>query len=56
MIKINDVNKVNDLKTAKTPKASGGESFSVYLKETMKPQAAPVGPRSEEHTSELQSR
>ena len=44
MIKINDVNKVNDLKTAKTPKASGGESFSVYLKETMKPQAAPVGP------------
>ena len=28
MIKINDVNKVNDLKTAKTPKASGGESFS----------------------------
>ena len=38
MIKINDVNKVNDLKTAKTPKASGGESFSVYLKETMKPQ------------------
>lgn len=44
MIKINDINKVNDLKTAKTPKASGGESFSVYLKETMKPQAAPVGP------------
>lgn len=44
MIKINDVNKVNDLKTAKTPKASGGESFSVYLKETMKPQAAPVDP------------
>lgn len=44
MIKINDVNKVNDLKTAKTPKASGGESFSVYLKETMKPQAASVGP------------
>ena len=44
MIKINDVNKVNDLKTAKTPKASGGERFSVYLKETMKPQAAPVDP------------
>ena len=45
MIKINDVNKVNDLKTDKTPKASGGESFSVYLTETMTPQAAPVGPR-----------
>lgn len=43
MIKIDDVNKVKDLNTSKAKKSSGGESFSVYLKETMKPQSSPVG-------------
>ena len=44
MIKVNDVNKTRDLATGgKTQKTSGGESFSLYLKETMKPSSAPVG-------------
>ncbi len=43
MIKVDDVNKVKDLTASKTKKTSGGESFSVYLKETMKPQSSPVG-------------
>lgn len=43
MIKVDDVNKVKDLGTFKTRKASGGESFSAYLCETMKPKSAPVG-------------
>ncbi len=43
MIKVDDVNKVKDLGTSKTRKASGGESFSAYLSETMKPKSAPVG-------------
>lgn len=43
MIKVDDANKIKDLSSAKTKKASGGESFSLYLKETMKPQSAPVG-------------
>ena len=44
MIKVNDVNKTNDLNNAaKAKKASGGESFSLYLKETMKPASNPVG-------------
>lgn len=43
MIKINDVNKASDLSSSKTKKASGGESFSLFLKESMKSSAAPVG-------------
>lgn len=43
MIKINDINKSGDLNSSKTKKASGGESFSLFLKETMKPSTAPVG-------------
>lgn len=43
MIKINDINKSGDLSSSKTKKASGGESFSLFLKETMKPSTAPVG-------------
>ena len=44
MIKVNDVNKTRDLATGgKTQKTSGGERFSLYLKETMKPSSAPVG-------------
>ncbi len=44
MIKVNDVNKSGDLGTAsKAKKTSGGDSFSLYLKETMKPSSAPVG-------------
>ena len=44
MIKIGDVNKANDLASGgKAKKAAGGESFSLYLKETMKPASAPVG-------------
>lgn len=43
-MKVNDVNKSNELASGgKTRKASGGESFSLYLKESMKPAAAPVG-------------
>ncbi len=42
MIKIDDVNKVKDLNASKAKKSSGGESFSVYLNETMKPQSTPV--------------
>lgn len=43
-MKVNDVNKTNDLNNAaKAKKASGGESFSLYLKETMKPASNPVG-------------
>lgn len=43
MIKIDDLNKVKDLNASKAKKTSGGESFSLYLKETMKPQTSPVG-------------
>jgi len=43
VIKIDDVNKVKDLNASKVKKSSGGESFSAYLNETMKPQSAPVG-------------
>lgn len=44
MIKIGDVNKANDLASGgKAKKIAGGESFSLYLKETMKPASTPVG-------------
>lgn len=43
MIKINDVNKTKDLSSSKAKKASGGDSFSLYLKESMKSSGAPVG-------------
>lgn len=44
MIKVGDVNKANDLASGgKAKKVAGGESFSLYLKETMKPASAPVG-------------
>ena len=44
MIKVNDINKAGDLGAAsKAKKASGGDSFSLYLKETMKPSSSPVG-------------
>lgn len=44
MIKVNDINKAGDLgASSKAKKASGGDSFSLYLKETMKPSSSPVG-------------
>ena len=44
MIKVNDINKAGDLGASfKAKKASGGDSFSLYLKETMKPSSSPVG-------------
>ena len=44
MIKVNDINKAGDLgASSKATKASGGDSFSLYLKETMKPSSSPVG-------------
>lgn len=44
MIKVNDINKAEDLgASSKAKKASGGDSFSLYLKETMKPSSSPVG-------------
>ena len=44
MIKVNDANKAGDLgASTKTKKAAGGESFSLYLRETMKPSSTPVG-------------
>ena len=44
MIKINDVNKTGDLGGAsKTKKVTDGNSFSLYLKETMKSTSSPVG-------------
>ena len=44
MIKVNDINKAGDLgASSKAKKASGGDSFSLYLKETMKPSSCPVG-------------
>lgn len=44
MIKVNDANKAGDLgASTKAKKAAGGESFSLYLRETMKPSSTPVG-------------
>lgn len=44
MIKVNDINKAGDLgASSKAKKPSGGDSFSLYLKETMKPSSSPVG-------------
>lgn len=44
MIKVNDINKAGDLgASSKAKKVSGGDSFSLYLKETMKPSSSPVG-------------
>ena len=44
MIKVNDINKAGDLGASpKAKKASGGDSFYLYLKETMKPASSPVG-------------
>lgn len=44
MIKVNDINKAGDLgASSKAKKASDGDSFSLYLKETMKPSSSPVG-------------
>lgn len=44
MIKVNDINKAGDLgASSKAKKTSGGDSFSLYLKETMKPSSSPVG-------------
>ena len=44
VIKVNDINKAGDLgASSKAKKASGGDSFSLYLKETMKPSSSPVG-------------
>ena len=43
MIKVNDINKAGDLgASSKAKKASGGDSFSLYLKETMKPSSAGI--------------
>lgn len=47
MLKVNDVNKSNELSQGKAVKKSGGgESFSAYLNETMKSSSRPVGPAS----------
>lgn len=44
MIKVNDINKAGDLgASSKAKKTSGGDSFSLYLKETMKPSSSLVG-------------
>lgn len=43
MIKISDVNKSSDLSSGKTKKASSGENFSLYLKESMKSSGPAVG-------------
>ena len=44
MIQVNDVNKTKELASgSKAKKSSGGDNFSLYLKETMKPAAAPIG-------------
>jgi hypothetical protein len=44
VIKVNDINKAGDLgASSKAKKTSGGDSFSLYLKETMKPSSSPVG-------------
>lgn len=43
MIKVNDINKSNELNSAKTTKRPGeGPSFSSFLSETMKNNNAPV--------------
>ncbi len=36
MLKVNDINKANELNKTKNAKKIGGESFSAYLSETMK--------------------
>lgn len=44
MLKVNDINKANELNQGKAVKKSGGgESFSAYLNETMKSAPRPVG-------------
>ena len=43
MIKINDVNKTKDLSSGKAKKTGSGDSFSLYLKESMKSSNSPVG-------------
>lgn len=47
MLKVNDVNKSNELNQGKAVrKSNGGESFSAYLSETMKSSSRPVGSAS----------
>ncbi|MBQ8661680.1 MAG: flagellar assembly protein FliX [Alphaproteobacteria bacterium] len=47
MLKVNDINKTNELSQGKAVKKSGGgESFSAYLSETMKSASKPVGSAS----------
>lgn len=47
MLKVNDVNKSNELNQSKAVrKSGGGESFSAYLNETMKSSMRPVGSAS----------
>lgn len=47
MLKVNDINKTNELSQGKAVKKSGGgESFSAYLSETMKSTSKPVGSAS----------
>lgn len=44
MLKVNDINKANELNQGKAvKKSSSGESFSAYLNETMKSTPRPVG-------------
>ena len=43
MIKVNDINKAGDLGASSKAKKASGDSFSLYLKETMKPSSSPVG-------------
>lgn len=44
MIKVNDINKTNDVSPGKNiRKTSGGESFSAYLNETMSTKSQQVG-------------
>lgn len=42
MFKVNDVNKTKEISSGKVKKSTGGADFSSYLKETIKPDAAPV--------------
>ncbi len=47
MLKVNDVNKTNELNQGKAvKKTGGGESFSAYLSEMMKSSSNPVGSTS----------
>ncbi len=43
MIKVNDVNKAAELNAGKVKKSSSGDSFSLYLRESIQNSGSPVG-------------